>query len=184
MDIRERLDRGEKLLWEGRPAQGLMLRPFDVVAIPFSLVWGGFVLFFFVAGLSAPSGSAHPSRWRSFPSAFSRLVFVSVAIYITVWPLRLRCSPPCAHAIRDYRIPRAHSLGVFHLDAQVDAALADLPIDVSGHDRGSLKFGPGYGFSLFRRHRGIWGWAIFMFERIENVHEVYNLVRDVQQGRH
>src|SRR5262249_10201094 len=35
---------GEKLLWVGRPVQGMVLTPLDWYLIPFSVVWCGFVL--------------------------------------------------------------------------------------------------------------------------------------------
>jgi hypothetical protein len=44
-DLAIRLLEDERILWSGRPAQGLRLTPADALLIPFSIVWCAFVTF-------------------------------------------------------------------------------------------------------------------------------------------
>jgi hypothetical protein len=44
-DFAGRLLGDERVLWSGRPAQGIRLTPADALLIPFSIVWCGFVAF-------------------------------------------------------------------------------------------------------------------------------------------
>lgn len=44
-ELARRLDTRERLIWWGRPKQGLMLRKADRTLIPFSILWAGFALF-------------------------------------------------------------------------------------------------------------------------------------------
>jgi hypothetical protein len=69
------MERGERQLWAGVPRQGIMLRPADSFAIPFSVLWGGFAVFWVVSVLR--SGAR-------FLWVFG-LPFVGVGFYVTVW---------------------------------------------------------------------------------------------------
>jgi hypothetical protein len=51
------LEPNERLLWSGRPEPGLVFQPGEIFAIPFSILWGGFAIFWettaFVMGAPA-----------------------------------------------------------------------------------------------------------------------------------
>lgn len=47
------LARGERLTWTGSPARGIVFGPRDAMLIPFSLLWGGFAIFWEVSVLRA-----------------------------------------------------------------------------------------------------------------------------------
>jgi hypothetical protein len=43
--VQRELRSDEQLIWSGRPGRGLRLRSSDALMIPFSLLWGGFAIF-------------------------------------------------------------------------------------------------------------------------------------------
>lgn len=63
------------MLWSGNPRTGLLLRPSDAFMIPFSLMWGGFAIFW-EWGVSNASGPNQPFMvlWG--------IPFVAIGLYV------------------------------------------------------------------------------------------------------
>ena len=76
-DIGSYLRADEKLLWKGRPQQGLRFYGQDVFIVPFSLIWAGAVASIFTVG--GTGFGAMP-----FPFALFPLIFGVAAAYVTV----------------------------------------------------------------------------------------------------
>lgn len=84
IELRRVLNSSEHLLWSGRPKAGLVLRPADAFLIPFSLLWGGFAIFWEVAALSAAIRMEPKEGLAFMPVVFPLfgLPFVLVGLYL------------------------------------------------------------------------------------------------------
>ena len=73
IDFTEHLLKGETIVWSGRPAPGLRLSGRDWLLIPFSLLWGGFAIFWDSTVL-AREGPIFMKLWG--------MVFVVIGLYL------------------------------------------------------------------------------------------------------
>jgi hypothetical protein len=78
--FQEYLLKDEKILWSGQPDPNIIFTPMDFFLVPFSLLWGGFAIFWEAEVLTtmSPTGAPFPMKVM-FPLFGS--VFVIVGLY-------------------------------------------------------------------------------------------------------
>jgi hypothetical protein len=76
--------RGDKILWTGRPKNGLLFMPRNALLIPFSVLWGGFAIFWEYSVLTMRprfhAAEAHQSAPIIFPIFGLALVCVGLLL--------------------------------------------------------------------------------------------------------
>jgi hypothetical protein len=167
------LERGEKLLWSGAPRQGLVLRPTDTFMIPFSVMWGGFVVFweYRVTTTEAP--------------LFMRLwgiPFLVMGAYIMIgrfihdaWR-----RTGTTYAVTTDRVIIAASGPFASLKSLSLGTLTDIVLTEKPDGSGSIAFGRPTQRQEWAS--GQWGGGppVPTFEMIPGAKQVYNVLRDAQ----
>jgi hypothetical protein len=96
---------GENILWAGQPHTSVIFHKDDVFMIPFSLMWGGFAIFW----LAGASGFLEFGRHSQGPWQFGVIwgtPFVLVGQYMIKGEISIRGLEEEAHSLRSYRPPR------------------------------------------------------------------------------
>lgn len=176
-DINSQLAADEHLLWSGQPRQGLLLRGSDTFAIPFSLMWGGFALFW--------EGSVIATNAPPFFVLWG-IPFVLVGLYLIIGRFfadaRLRART--RYAVTDQRVLIVTGLFSREVRSLPLARLPELTLNEGRRDEGSITFGPAPATRL-NGFNGMAGWPgqqqAPCFELIADARRVYNLIRDTQQ---
>lgn len=175
--ISRELRPGETLLWSGQPPAGIRLRPIDALVIPFSLLWGGFAIFWetMVISMRAP--------W------FFKLwgiPFVLVGLYIIAgrFYVDMLIRRGTYYGVTNERVIILNTGPFTRRTRSLDLrTLGELELSERGNGDGTISFGRPYPFSSFT----IAGWpgsgafAAPTFELGERAREVYEIIRKAQR---
>ena len=180
--LRDALEPGERLLWSGFPPQGLMLQAQDAFLIPFSLMWGGFAVFWEYSVITGePDVPDQFNLWDKF--------FVLWGIPFVLFGLYFIAGRFFADSIRRARTiyavtnSRVILLSDFlgHTARSVSlSGLSEISLSKKANGRGTIAFGPAnYVY-------GVRGWPSTSrntaptFESIARAEDVLKIVRDAQ----
>ena len=172
-DLNSYLMTGEKVAWSGRPKQGLILTPNDRFLVPFSLLWGGFLIFWEASVLKVHA----PLFFVLFGAAFAlvALYFVVGRFFVDAWIRR-----DMLYALTDRRVlilRRAPSRNLIALSLD---RLPECRLFESNDGSGTIRFGTP--LSLFVR-QGSWAmWTPSIdptpqFLRIDDARSVFDQVQ-------
>jgi hypothetical protein len=164
----------EKVVWFGQPRQGIVLRSMDALLIPFSLLWGGFAIFWEISTfvIGAPV----------FFSLFG-LIFVVIGIYLIVgrFFVDAKQRTQTFYAVTNDRVIIVSGLFSRTVKSIDLKTLGEMSLSERRDGRGSIVFGSASPFEWLQG--GMPGWPgmgtrqASRFELIENARKVYELIR-------
>lgn len=175
--IQKELSPGESLVWSGRPQQGVLLRGSDVFLIPFSLLWGGFAIFW---------------EYRVYTSGaplfflFFGGVFVVVALHLifgrfVVDSIKRKGTH---YGVTNDRVLILSEFPTRKLKSLNLRTLTDITFSNRSDGSGSITFGPQHPITPWMSGMSWPGMGQYqspMFELIRNVKTVYEIIRDAQK---
>jgi len=170
------LGSGERLLWTGAPRQGLLFRPSDALMVPFSLLWGGFAIFWETSVL-AMRGPLFFAIWG--------VPFVLVGLYMIVGRFFVDAlvRARTIYALTDRRAIIVSGLRSPTVRSVELARIPELGLAERANGTGTITFGPpGPGAAWFggMPWPGVAAKLTPAFELVAEVRTVYQRVREAQ----
>jgi hypothetical protein len=178
--IQSELAPGEQALWIGRPRSGLILRGADALAIPFSLLWAGFAVYWLYS--AAASGAPLPFVLFGVP-------FVLVGVYVVMgrFFVDARQRAATSYAVTSQRVLIVSGLFSRKVKSLGIKALAELSLSERADGSGSITFGAQHPMAsmmggLPSGWPGMDQYATPKFDSIPEVRKVYETIRKAQAG--
>lgn len=177
--LHSELDPGENLLWAGRPSQGVVLRKADALMIPFSLMWGGFAIFWEVSVL-ATGAPLFFTLWG--------IPFVLVGLYMIFgrFFVDARIRDRRFYGLTDRRAIVRSGLFRTKTESFPLEGMTRIGLEESRGGSGTVSLGPAASpqMAMFGGSGwpGMQGMAAPAFEMIPEAKKVYDLVRAAQRG--
>lgn len=175
--ITKELGANEKLLWTGRPKQGIILRGSDALLIPFSLLWCGFAIFW----ESSVINTNAPFFFRLWG-----IPFVLIGLYIVAGRFFVDANQRSKtyYGLTDDRVIIVSGLFQKKIKTLNLQTISDISLTEGKDRKGTITFGP---TPQFYAAFGGTSWpgmgqqAVPSFDSIENARSVYDLINNAKR---
>jgi hypothetical protein len=168
----------ERLLWAGQPRAGLIVRPSDAFLIPFSLLWGGFAVFweYSVVTDGAP-----------FFFMVWGIPFVLVGLYFIFGRFLVdrKQREKTTYGLTNERVVIVSGLFGRTVKSLNLRTLSDVSLSERPNGSGTITFGQGHPYSWWVQGMGWWPGmppAVPAFELIPDAKGVYETLRRAQRS--
>lgn len=181
-EIKAQLQTGEKLLWHGQPVQGLLLRKSDIFMIPFSLMWGGFAIFWEYMVIASSLGGDNAVNLM-FP--LFGIPFVLIGLYLIFgrfWA-DAKQRKKTFYGATSSRILIISGLLERKVKTLPLKALPEISLTLSKNGTGTILFGNDTPFaSAWVWWPGMGQFATSSFDQINDAQRVYQIIYDAQKN--
>lgn len=130
----------ERIMWSGRPGQGVIFQPLDGLLIPFTLLWCGFAIYWTISALTTNA----PPFFILFGS-----IFVCVGLFMVVGRFWFDAwvRKATIYALTDRRVLVSQSRPFRKFTAVGLAQLPDIHLTERRDGRGTIRFGAARSFT-------------------------------------
>lgn len=174
--IQQTLSSGEHLLWSGQPRAGVVFRSADALMIPFSLMWGGFAIFWEATAITSES----PFFFKLWG-----IPFVLVGLYMIAgrffWDSFVRGKT--FYGLSDQRVIIVSSAMGTKVTSLPLRGLPQITLSEKGDGSGTIQFGqsPSMQSAWFAGTAWPGVQQPPSFDVLENAKNVYEQIRQAQQ---
>jgi hypothetical protein len=177
-EISQRLESGERLLWAGIPRQGIVFRPADWFLVPFSLMWGGFAIFWEASVLVGGAGIFF-NIWG--------IPFVLIGLYLIAgrFVVDRYTRAHTTYGVTDRRIVIVSGSSGRRLKSLSLRTLTDVALDERADGAGTITFGATQPWAAWTQGMpwpGTSQYQVPQFELSSESRSVYNTIMEAQRA--
>jgi hypothetical protein len=177
--IKTQLSSGEHVLWSGQPRQGVVVRGSDAFMIPFSLLWGGFAVFWEIS-VTNSNAPAFFALWG--------IPFVLIGVYMIVGRFFVEAKQRANtfYAVTDERVLIISGILKHNVKSLNLRTLSELSLTEGKGNEGTISFGADSSFSSIFRGFSNWpGMGAQLgprFDLISNAKSVFETILCAQRA--